>query len=332
MAFRKIATYKSERFYDERLNVVVGGIEFDNPLLVGAGWDKVGQAVKGLYRLGFSGIEVGSVLAYAQEGNPKPRQWVLAPGIAMNRLGFNSPGMEVVANNLENYRGSGIPIGISIGKNKDVPNTDAPWAHAMVTERLYNHASYFVINVSSPNTRGLRQLQEKGPLTDIIQAVNGVMDLKGGRKPLFVKIDPDLTNLAVDDVIEVVLNEGLTGIIATNTTNNDDLKAKYGRSGEIGGISGDESEYRRMATEKVAHIYQATKGKMNIIGVGGIKDTYTALEKIMAGAKLIQVVTAIRGEGTTVAGRITRGLSEFMENEGVSSLQELVGAGVMNKL
>ncbi len=319
--------YRRQRFTHEKLHVVLGGVEFDNPLIVGGGWDKAGRAVKGLYQLGFAGVEVGSVLEYPQPGNPKPRQFMIGPGVALNRLGFNSPGMEAVAKNLERYRGSGIPIGISLGKNKEVKPKDAPEAHAVVTKRLYQDAAYFVINVSSPNTPGLRELQDKGPLTDIAQAVNGAMDKMGGRKPLFVKIAPDLTNQAVNDVIGVVVDNGLTGIIATNTTISPKLKAKYGERwrNEAGGLSGDDEDFRRMATEKVAHIYRETNGTVEVIGVGGVTDTQTALEKIKAGAKAVQIVTGIRSVGTTLPGRINRGLVEFMDKENVGNISELVG-------
>jgi dihydroorotate dehydrogenase len=318
------------RFTDARLRVVLGGIEFDNPVLVGAGWDKAGRAVKALYALGFSGVEVGTVVMHAQEGNAKPRQFMLAPGVTLNRLGFNSPGMEAVAHHLARYKGSAIPIGISLGKNKEIAAQDAPLAHAIVAERLYDFAVYFAINVSSPNTPGLRALQDKKPLTDIVQAINQTMDSSGGRKPLFVKIAPELSPAAIDDVIGVVLDNGLTGIIASNTTVRPDIKAKYGERwrNEAGGVSGNDPDYRGMATAQVAHIYRQTRGNMDIIGVGGIKDAQTALEKIKAGARAVQVVTAIRGEGTAVAGRINRGIVDFMEKEGVSSIQELVGIDV----
>lgn len=320
--------YRGERFTDQRLRVVLGGIEFENPLVVGAGWDKMGKAVRGLYTLGFAGVEVGSVLAYPQEGNPKPRQFMLAPGVALNRLGFNSPGMEAVVQNLGRYRGSSIPIGISLGKNKNVEPKDAPEAHAVVAKRLYHEAAYFVINVSSPNTPGLRQLQDKAPLTDIVQVVNGAMEAMGGKKPTFIKIAPDLTNEAVNDVIEVVADNGLTGIIATNTTIRQDLKAEYGEKwrNEAGGLSGDNAEFRKMATEKIAHIYRETGGKMEIVGIGGVKDVATTLEKMQAGAKIVQIVTAIRGEGPTLPGRINRGLVDWMEREGVENINEIVGA------
>lgn len=318
------------RFIDKRLQVVLGGIKLDNPVLVGAGWDKAGRAVKALHMLGFSGVEVGTVVAHPQEGNPKPRQFMLAPGVTLNRLGFNSPGMEAVAHNLKRYNGSAIPIGISLGKNKEVPVEDAPYAHATVAERLYDFAAYFAINVSSPNTPGLRALQDKKPLTDIVQAVNQIMDSRGERKPLFVKIAPELSPAAIDEVIEVVLDNGVTGIIATNTTVNPDIKAKYGERwrNEAGGVSGNDPDYRSVATQQVAHIYRQTQGEIDIIGVGGVKDAQTALEKIQAGAKAVQLVTAIRGEGIAVAGRINRGIVDFMEKEGVGSLRKLVGVDV----
>lgn len=320
--------YKRKRFTDERLNIMLGGkVYLDNPVMVGAGWDKAGRAVKALYTLGFSGVEVGSVLAYPQPGNDKPRQWMIGPGVSLNRLGFNSPGDEVVARNLRRYKIAKVPIGISIGKNKEVSPHDAPSVHAMVARRLYEHASYFVINVSSPNTPGLRELQDKAPLTDIVQAVNHAMDEMGGRKPLFVKVAPELTNDVLNDVIEVVIDNDGTGIIGTNTTVSSDLKAKYGERwrNEPGGLAGDDPEYRRMATEKIAHIYREAGDRLEIIGVGGIKNPASALEKIQAGARVIQVVTGIRGEGTTLPGKINRGIIDFMDREGVKDLSELVG-------
>ncbi len=326
-------THKGRRFTDDRLRVVVDGVEFDNPVMVGAGWDKSGTAVRALYTLGFSGVEVGSVVARPQPGNEKPRQFMLGPGVALNRLGFNSPGVEAVAANLAAYEGSGIPIGISLGKNRDVEGEDAPEAHAVVARALYEHAAYFAINVSSPNTPGLRELQDKGPLTEIAQAVNSAMDALGARKPLFVKIAPDLENEAVDDVIGVAMDNGLTGIIAANTTNSPELKATYGARwrDEAGGLSGADPVYRKMATEKIAYIHSQIGGQLEIIGVGGVKDTETALEKMQAGARIVQVVTAIRGEGHGAAARINRGLVAWMEREGVRSIDEIVGSALVDR-
>ncbi|MEO6508673.1 MAG: dihydroorotate dehydrogenase (quinone), partial [Patescibacteria group bacterium] len=221
--------YHRERFRNERLKIDVGGIEFENPVMVGAGWDKLGHAVKGLYQLGFSGVEVGSVLLNAQPGNDKPRQFMVGRGVALNRLGFNSPGMYKIAQNLERYQQSGIPMGISIGKNKVLPDhISDPNAYALVAAYMNPYATYFAVNVSSPNTPGLRALQDREPLTNIIQAVQGTFDNYHPQKPIFIKIAPDLETEDVDVVIDIVLQNNLAGIIATNTTNNPYILERYG--------------------------------------------------------------------------------------------------------
>ncbi|HXS15049.1 MAG TPA: quinone-dependent dihydroorotate dehydrogenase [Candidatus Saccharimonadales bacterium] len=331
------------------LSITVEGINFENPLLVGAGWDKVGEAVLGLHAMGFGGVEVGSVLKYPQEGNPKPREFIVSPnGVAINRMGFNSPGMEVVAHNLEQYQGKKVPIGISVGKNKATPDEQAPAAHAIVVDRLYDLGDYFVINVSSPNTPGLRALQDKKPLTAIINAVQKVIEKHGGEKPLFVKIAPDLSDNAVRDVIDVVEKTGIRGIIAVNTYLNTKVKGKYsikdprlesvGKTGkrrtwadEAGGLSGDDSDYRTRAIEVVRYIYEETQRRgmeITIIGVGGIKDASTALKMIKAGATLVQVVTAIRGKGPSVAKQINRGIVAEMRRMNLTSYRDLVGSEI----
>ena len=310
------------RLVDERLNVNLSGIQLENPLLVGAGWDKSGRAVKAINSIGFAGIEIGSVVEHRQPGKPKPRQVMLNPGVCLNWLGFNSPGMRRVQYNLKKYKDSGIPIGISLGINKFINTEDAPRANATVAEYLNDDASYFAINVSSPNTPGLRKLQDRAQLMDIVQTVKDVTD-----KPIFVKISPELTNQAVDDVIEVVIDNKISGIIATNTTNNPKIKSKYGAEwkNHEGGISGDDGDYRMISTIKIEHIYKQAGNELEIIGVGGIKDTESALEKIRAGAKALQIVTGLRGEGPSIANNINYGLVKYMDEEGISSISELVG-------
>ncbi len=318
---------KHSRFEDSRLKTNLGGLELENPLIVGAGWDKKGRAVLGLWHLGFASVEVGSVLEYEQPGNPKPRLFMVSSGAAINWLAFNSPGMDIVSKNLDKYKHTNIPIGISLGLNKDVEHADAPKAYATVAKRMFEYAGYFAINVSSPNTPGLRKLQDKEYTVQIIEAVNEAMDECGVRKPLFVKIAPDLTYGAIDELLSVVIDHSVTGIIASNTTINPDLKGKYGAKwrNSPGGLSGDDQDYRRITTEIISHIYTQAGDKLDIIGVGGVKDAETALEKIKAGAKALQLVTAIRGEGPAVAGRINRGIAAYMDREGVSSLKEIVG-------
>lgn len=315
------------RFEDQRLQTTLGSLELDNPLIVGAGWDKKGRAVRGLWHLGFASVEVGSVTEYGQPGNPQPRLFMVSSGVAINWLGFNSPGMDIVAKNLDRYKGSNIPIGISLGLNKDVEHKHASKAYASVAERMYDYAAYFAINVSSPNTPGLRKLQDKEFTVDIIEAVIQTMDKCGGRKPLFVKIAPDLTYQAIDQLLKVAIDHSVTGIIASNTTNSQDLKGKYGSRwrNSPGGLSGDDDEYRQMTTDIISHIYKQAGDKLDIMGVGGINNAESAVEKIKAGAKALQLVTAIRGEGTAVAGKINRGIVEYLDREGISSIKELVG-------
>ena len=311
-----------ERFSDPRLFTTLASVSLDNPLIVGPGWDKVGHAVRALYELGFGAIEVGSIMARAQPGNPKPRHLMLAPGVPLNRYGFNSPGVEVTAGNLEAYKGLNLPIGINIGKNKDVSEEDAPAAYASVAQRLANVGTYFVINVSSPNTPGLRALQDKEPLTAIVQATHAAL---GTGKPLFVKIAPDMTPEAINDVIEVVISNNLTGIVATNTTSSEDIKAKYGAQGEMGGVSGNDADFRKMSTDIIRYIYKRTRGKIAIIGAGGVNDASSALEKIRAGASAVEIVAALDEEGPMLPGRINRDIVSQMEKEGVKSIPEIVG-------
>ncbi len=323
---RKIA-YRNKRVTDKKLHINMGGLRLDNPLIVGAGWDKVGHGLKACYDLGFAAVEVGTITKYFQYGNSQPRDFILKKGVRLNRYGFTNSGMEEFSKVIESYQKIAAPIGINIGKNKDVPDEKAADAHADVLEHLYNLGDYFTINVSSPNTVGLRKLQEKEPLTKIVKSVTKVMSNKGKAKPLFVKIAPDLTFEAVNDVIEVVLENKLTGIVATNTTLNSDIKAKYGERwrDEMGGVSGDDNDYRKMSTEIIKHIYKKAGRELIIIGSGGIKDTSTALEKIKAGATALQIYTAFDEEGPTLPGKINEGLLKYMEKEGLNNISELVG-------
>lgn len=313
----KLGAYKHKRFTDTRLAVTLGGsLHLDNPIIVAAGWDKSGRAVEALYRLGAASVVVGSVLEYPQAGNPKPRQWMLKNGVAMNRLGFNSPGMETVAKNLARYRGKGIPVGVSIGVNKDIlkQGPDAVFAsQARIVDRLYDYADYFVVNPSSPNTERLRALQTKGLLARSLEAINNTMLKRGGKKPFFIKIAPDLSYPEIDAVIDEALANELTGIVATNTTSNEHIKAKYGRAGEMLGISGNDDDYRNMSTESVRYIHTEAGNLLEIIGVGGVKDHVTAKQKLDAGAIAIGLVTGIGSEGPTVFGKINRDLVKHME-------------------
>ena len=312
-----------------KLRVSMAGREFPSPVCVAAGWDKQARAVRALHELGFAAVEVGTVVEEPQPGNPRPRQWVIAPGVAINCYGFNSVGMEQFDRNLRRYDGAPVRIGINIGKNKNITNDRAAETHAILARRFCQQATYLAINVSSPNTPGLRELQDKSLLSDIVQAVLGAVREQGSSTPVFVKIAPELEDGAIDDVISVAIDQKLAGIIATNTTNNPEIKGKYGARWreQMGGLSGNDAQYRELATAKLSAIYRRTGGALELIGSGGVHDGATALQKIFAGAKLVQVLTAIREVGPHVALTINREILEWMEREGVQSLAEVVGAG-----
>ncbi len=322
---RAAMTAAGMRVVDKRLETELAGMHFENPLLVGAGWDKTGRCIDGLYAMGFAGTEVGTVLVKPQEGNPKPRMWTDRTHHAgLNRLGFNGPGMEAVAANLERQKRPGI-VGISLGKNKVTPAEEAAAEHAAVAKRLFEYADYFVINVASPNTPGLRNLLNPKPLTEIVTEVQKVLKEKGG-KPLFVKATVDLAIEDLDNVLQVCIDNGVDGIVDTNTTIDDKLKAEYGWGGQPGGLSGDNPEYRRRANERMKHITKHTRGTgLRRIGVGGVHDAATAIERLEAGAEVLQVVTAIRQHLGFVAGPINRGILAELKRRGMSHVGELVG-------
>jgi dihydroorotate dehydrogenase len=318
------------RIEDERLHTDVAGIEFENPVHFGAGWDKKGRAVRGLYQLGFGGGDVGTVLPFSQYGSQKPRLWTIDSdhSVGLNRLGFNSPGDEVVDSYLEAASPLPCPIGINVGRNKRMPNEMAAWAHAEVIKRLGKYAAYVVLGISSPNTQDLRGLQDKGPFRELIQTAQYAMDENGKRVPLFAKIDSERSQGELDDMIEIMLEEGGAGFVATNSYMGSDLKAKYGaRWGqEAGGLSGADPDYRELATRTVRYLYEQAGDRLTIIGAGGVNSGVAALDKIMNGASAVQVVTAIRPSRGKVAAQINRELCQAMDRSGVRCIKDLVGA------
>ncbi|MDB5170357.1 MAG: dihydroorotate dehydrogenase [Candidatus Saccharibacteria bacterium] len=314
------------RTTDPSLHTEVSGVPLENPVIVGAGWDKKGRAIHGLYALGFAAAEIGTVLPFGQYGNEKPRLWTINQdhSVGLNRLGFNSPGDAVVDTYLQAAQPLPCPIGLNVGRNKTMPNETAAWAHERVIRRLGHYASYIVLGISSPNTVGLRGLQDKGPLRELIQSALAAMT---EAKPLFIKIDSERSKHELNDMIEVGLEEGLSGFVATNTYMGSDLKAKYGIrwAREAGGLSGADPEYRKRATATVRHIHEEAGDKLTIIGVGGVDSAETALEKIKAGASAVQVVTAIRSTKGRVAEQINRELVKQIDADGMRSIRDYIG-------
>jgi dihydroorotate dehydrogenase len=284
------------------------GLKFPNPVGLAAGFDKDGKYTDPLACLGFGFIEIGTVTPRPQPGNPKPRLFRLPADQALiNRMGFNNEGATAAANRLKNRR-ENIIIGGNIGKNKDTPNEQAADDYVKCFRELYDVVDYFVVNVSSPNTPGLRELQDKEPLTRLLNRLQDI-NRQQKNKPLLLKIAPDLTNEQLDDIIAIVKDVKLSGIVASNTTiSRSGLKTPESEVVAIGagGLSG--APLRVRATEVIKYIHTHSNGSIPIIASGGIFTAKDAKEKLDAGASLVQVYTGFIYEGPGIAKHICKGL------------------------
>ncbi len=283
------------------------GLRFPNPIGLAAGFDKDAKLVDELSAFGFGFIEIGTVTPIQQEGNLKPRMFRLpADNGLINRMGFNNAGVEAAADHLKK-RKSKIIIGGNIGKNKLTLNENAIDDYLFCYKSLYHVVDYFVVNVSSPNTPGLRALQEKEPLTNLLHQVQVLNQSMPKPRPLLLKIAPDLTNEQLDEIVEIVLSEKLDGIIATNTTiARDKLKTKSEITSEAGGLSGKPVKDR--STFVIAYLRKKAGKNLVIIGVGGIFTVQDAQEKLDAGADLLQVYTGFIYEGPGLVKNLLAGL------------------------
>lgn len=295
------------KFYiidDSRLEKSLFGIKFKNPVGLAAGFDKNAQLYEELTSFGFGFIEIGTVTPKPQSGNPKKRLFRLVEDSAIiNRMGFNNVGVEEVIENLKKNKST--LIGGNIGKNKITPNYLAIDDYVTSFNMLFDFVDYFVVNVSSPNTPNLRDLQEKEPLTKLINSLISINRNKNKPKPILLKIAPDLNNNQLLDIISIVKNTGLDGIIATNTTiNRDNLKSV--NKNELGGLSGKPLTSR--STEVIKFISKNSNKTIPIIGVGGINSVADALEKFDAGADLIQIYTGFIYEGPNLIRSINKAL------------------------
>ncbi|WP_037464351.1 quinone-dependent dihydroorotate dehydrogenase [Shimazuella kribbensis] len=314
---------------DERLQSTVCGLHFPNPVGLAAGFDKHANVYNGIAAFGFGFVEVGTLTPRPQTGNPKPRLFRLVKDEAIiNRMGFNNHGLEDAKHSFQTLAKPNIPIGINLGKNKDTPNEQASsdYRHGLMT--LYDYADYFVLNVSSPNTEGLRDLQHVDALQKLLTSVLSTRDelLKetSSYRPVFLKIAPDLTWEQMTDIIKTAIGASIDGIIATNTTISRENLHSSPYVNESGGLSG--KPLTQKSTEFIRQIYPLTAGKIPIIGVGGIFNGMDAYEKICAGASLIQVYTSMIYEGPSIARKINTELLSILEEKGVHSLNDLVGS------
>jgi dihydroorotate dehydrogenase len=316
-------------FSAPELPVKLFGLKFPNPIGVAAGMDKFAAAAPIWEKLGFGFCELGGVTWHAQPGNPPPRMFRAISGEAIvNRMGFNNPGAEALAQKLFSWKNSGRwpnhPVGINLGKSKITPLENAAEDYANSFRALRGLADFFVVNVSSPNTPNLRQLQDKTALDEILAAIQKLNEIK---KPILVKVAPDLSFEALDEILELIAPRNISGIVATNTTTsrpqtNDSAAQKI--YSEAGGLSG--KPLRARSTEIIRHLHRQTKGKLPIIGVGGIFDADDAWEKITAGASLLQIYTGLIYEGPALTKKIAVGLVERLKKSGAENLQVAVGS------
>ena len=294
---------------DPRLEREVFGLKFENPVGLAAGFDKDAKLFDELGALGFGFVEIGTVTPLPQEGNPKPRLFRLQDDNAIiNRMGFNNSGIESVVNKLRRKK-TNIIIGGNIGKNKLTPNVDAIDDYEICFEKLFPYVDYFTVNVSSPNTAGLRDLQNKRPLKDLLNRLQQLNSLKDKRRPILLKIAPDLTNDQLDDIVDIVSETKIDGVVATNTTiNRDGLKSDVTRLNDIGngGLSG--IPLRGRSTEVIRYLSNKSNGAFPIIGVGGIHSDADAIEKIEAGATLVQLYTGFVYQGPALIKRINKAI------------------------
>lgn len=292
---------------DPKLKRDLFGLTFTNPVGLAAGFDKDARLFNELGFCGFSFIEVGTVTPLPQIGNPKKRLFRLPQDEALiNRMGFNNCGVDAMVERLKG-RKKGIIIGGNIGKNKFTPNEDAVNDYLICFNKLFDFVDYFVVNVSSPNTPNLRDLQEKEPLTKLLQRLMDENANKPTQKPILLKIAPDLTNEQLDDIIEIVEITKIDGVIATNTTiSREGLKTKNVEEMGNGGLSG--KPLTKKSTEVIRYLYEKSGKELNIIGVGGIHSAADAKEKLEAGAKLIQLYTGFVYEGPKLVKRINKEL------------------------
>jgi dihydroorotate dehydrogenase len=307
---------------DARLAVTAFGLKFANPVGVAAGFDKDARVPDAMLRLGFGFTEIGSITPLPQSGNPKPRVFRLADDTGViNRLGFNNGGHEAALMRLQKRHGRPGIVGVNIGANKDA--ADRAEDYATGARRFAKVADYLTVNISSPNTPGLRDLQAKSALDDLLARTLAARDASGAKPPVLLKIAPDLALGDLDDAVEVALRRGVDGLIVSNTTIARPQYLLSAAKAETGGLSG--APVFRRSTWMLAETAVRVDGRVPLIGVGGVTSAETALAKIRAGASLIQLYTGLTFYGPGLVADIKRGLLDVLKHDKLDSLASLVG-------
>jgi len=321
----KINPFPSKMFEvedEQMLKIKLLGKNFPNPVGLAAGFDKSAEAYNSLLKLGFGFVEVGTVTPLKQFGNPKPRIFRLEnDGALINRLGFNNDGMEIIKNRIKSDGKKGV-LGINIGPNKDTKDQKNDFCLGL--KNFFDIADYVTINISSPNTEGLRDFHDQEKLKDLLLALNKIKKENKTHIPLLLKVSPDIQDNHISEIIDVATKSDISAIIITNTTdgNRDNLKSEIK---EQGGLSGE--PLQQISTNMIKKFYKKLNGKIPIIGVGGVNSGKSAYEKIVAGASLLQLYTGFVYRGPSAAKDIKKELIQILKAEGLNNIKEAIGKG-----
>jgi dihydroorotate dehydrogenase len=309
---------------EEMLNVELLGKKFPNPVGLAAGFDKSGEAYNSLFKLGFGFVEIGTVTPLQQFGNQKPRIFRLEEDSALiNRLGFNNDGMETIKNRIRANKKKGI-LGINIGPNKNTKDQKNDFCLGL--NFFFDIADYITVNISSPNTKGLRDFHDNEKLKDLLIALNKIKKDKKTNIPLLLKVSPDIKDNYVSEVSDVAMKNNISAIILANTTNGNRDNLLSLNKNEEGGLSGQ--PLQEISTRMIKKFYKKLCGKIPIIGVGGVDSGKSAYEKIIAGASLLQLYTGFVYKGPLVVKNIKKELIDIFKSEGIKNIKEIVGKGV----
>ena len=292
-----------------------------NPIGLAAGFDKSAEVYNSLFKLGFGLVEVGTITPRKQLGNLKPRIFRLEKDKAMiNRLGFNNDGLEIVSNRLSNNTPNGF-LGINIGPNKDTKNKSSDFIECL--KKLYKFASYITINISSPNTEGLRDFHEEVLLNELLTKINDVKKKQKILTPLLLKLSPDINDQNISKINETILKFKIDGVILTNTTNQNRDKLEDVKKNELGGLSG--LPIQNLSTNFIKNFYKSNKGKIPIIGVGGVDSGQSAFDKIIAGATVVQLYTGMVYKGPSIVKDIKSELVKILKKEKIKNINQAIG-------
>ena len=309
---------------EQMLKIRLFGKTFPNPIGLAAGFDKSAEAYNSLLRLGFGFVEVGTVTPLKQFGNPKPRIFRLEEDYALiNRLGFNNDGIDIIKNRIKSDDKKGI-LGVNIGPNKESKDQKSDFCIGL--KNFLDIADYITVNISSPNTEGLRDFHDQKKLEELLFSLNKIKKDKKINIPLFLKVSPDIKDNHISAIVDVAIKNSISAIILTNTTNTNRENLVSKTKKEEGGLSGE--PLKKISTNMIKKFYKQLNGKIPIIGAGGVSSGKSAYEKIIAGASLLQIYTGFVYRGPSTAKIIKQELIQILKSEGIKNIQEAVGKGI----